>query len=34
VIWPVSSVPKVFPIDVLKGPAQGMMFGNVKVHER
>jgi aryl-alcohol dehydrogenase-like predicted oxidoreductase len=30
----VSAVPKVFPIDVLKGPAEGMMFGNVKVQER
>jgi aryl-alcohol dehydrogenase-like predicted oxidoreductase len=30
----VSAVPPVFPIDVLKGPAEGMMFGNVKVQER
>lgn len=30
----VSAVPPVFPIDVLKGPAEGMMFGNVKVEER
>lgn len=30
----VSAVPPVFPIDVLKSPAEGMMFGNVKVEER
>ena len=30
----VSQVPKVFPMDVLKSPAGGMMFGNVKVTER
>jgi hypothetical protein len=30
----VSAVPAVFPMDVLKGPAEGMMFGNVKVQER
>jgi aryl-alcohol dehydrogenase-like predicted oxidoreductase len=30
----VSAVPAVFPLDVLKGPAEGMMFGNVKVQER
>jgi aryl-alcohol dehydrogenase-like predicted oxidoreductase len=30
----VSAVPKVFPIDVLKSPAEGMMFGGVKVAER
>ena len=30
----VSAVPKVFPLDTLKGPAEGMMFGNVKVQER
>ncbi|MGB8365571.1 MAG: aldo/keto reductase [Rhizomicrobium sp.] len=30
----VSAVPKVFPMDVLKSPAEGMMFGNVKVQER
>lgn len=30
----VSAVPRVFPIDVLKSPAEGMMFGNVKVEER
>jgi len=30
----VSAVPKVFPMDTLKGPAEGMMFGNVKVQER
>ena len=30
----VSAVPKVFPLDVLKSPAEGMMFGNVKVEER
>jgi aryl-alcohol dehydrogenase-like predicted oxidoreductase len=29
-----SAVPPVFPIDVLKGPAEGMMFGGVKVQER
>lgn len=30
----VSAVPPVFPMDVLKGPAEGMMFGGVKVQER
>lgn len=30
----VSAVPSVFPMDVLKGPAEGMMFGNVNVAER
>ncbi|MDE2404997.1 MAG: aldo/keto reductase [Sphingomonadales bacterium] len=30
----VSAVPPVFPIDVLKSPAEGMMFGNVRVQER
>jgi aryl-alcohol dehydrogenase-like predicted oxidoreductase len=30
----ISAVPKVFPLDVLKSPAEGMMFGNVKVEER
>jgi len=30
----VSAVPPVFPIDVLKSPAEGMMFGNVTVAER
>jgi aryl-alcohol dehydrogenase-like predicted oxidoreductase len=30
----VSAVPKVFPIDILKSPAEGMMFGNVKVQQR
>ena len=30
----VSAVPKVFPMDVLKSPAEGMMFGGVKVAER
>jgi aryl-alcohol dehydrogenase-like predicted oxidoreductase len=30
----VSAVPAVFPLDVLKGPAEGMMFGNVRVQER
>jgi aryl-alcohol dehydrogenase-like predicted oxidoreductase len=30
----VSAVPPVFPLDVLKGPAEGMMFGNVSVAER
>jgi aryl-alcohol dehydrogenase-like predicted oxidoreductase len=30
----ISAVPPVFPIDVLKGPAEGMMFGGVKVQER
>jgi aryl-alcohol dehydrogenase-like predicted oxidoreductase len=29
-----SAVPKVFPMDTLKGPAEGMMFGNVTVQER
>ena len=29
-----SAVPPVFPIDVLKSPAEGFMFGNVKVEER
>jgi hypothetical protein len=27
-------VPRVFPMDVLKSPAEGMMFGNVKVRPR
>jgi hypothetical protein len=27
-------VPPVFPLDTLKGPAEGMMFGNVRVQER
>jgi aryl-alcohol dehydrogenase-like predicted oxidoreductase len=30
----VSAVEPVFPLDVLKGPAEGMMFGNVKVQQR
>lgn len=30
----VSAVPKVFPLDILKSPAEGMMFGNVRVAER
>jgi len=30
----VSAVPKVFPMDVLTGPAEGMMFGNVTVEKR
>jgi aryl-alcohol dehydrogenase-like predicted oxidoreductase len=30
----VSRVPKVFPMDILKSPAEKMMFGNVKVRER
>jgi aryl-alcohol dehydrogenase-like predicted oxidoreductase len=30
----VSAVPPVFPIDVLKSPAEGMMMGGVKVEER
>ena len=30
----VSQVPKVFPMDVLKSPAERMMFGNVKIRER
>lgn len=30
----VSMVPPVFPMDVLKSPAEGMMFGNVRVQER
>lgn len=30
----VSAVPPVFPIDVLKSPAEGMMFGEVSVEER
>lgn len=29
-----SAVPPVFPIDVLKSPAEGFMFGNVRVEER
>ena len=29
-----SAVPPVFPMDVLKSPAEGMMFGEVKVEER
>jgi aryl-alcohol dehydrogenase-like predicted oxidoreductase len=30
----VSRVPRVFPMDILKSPAEAMMFGNVKVQER
>jgi aryl-alcohol dehydrogenase-like predicted oxidoreductase len=30
----VSAVEPTFPMDVLRGPAEGMMFGNVKVQER
>jgi Leu/Phe-tRNA-protein transferase len=30
----VSEVPKVFPMDILTSPAEGMMFGNVKVQQR
>jgi aryl-alcohol dehydrogenase-like predicted oxidoreductase len=30
----ISAVPPVFPIDVLKSPAEGMMMGGVKVEER
>ncbi len=30
----VSRVPKVFPISILKSPAEAMMFGNVNVRER
>jgi aryl-alcohol dehydrogenase-like predicted oxidoreductase len=30
----VSAVPKVFPMDVLQGPAEGMMFGGVSVERR
>jgi aryl-alcohol dehydrogenase-like predicted oxidoreductase len=30
----VSAVAPTFPMDVLKGPAEGMMFGNVRVQER
>jgi hypothetical protein len=30
----ISAVPPVFPMDTLKGPAEGMMFGNVRVQER
>lgn len=30
----VSGVPKVFPMDVLTGPAEGMMFGGVAVEKR
>ncbi len=30
----VSGVAPVFPMDILKGPAEGMMFGQVKVQER
>jgi aryl-alcohol dehydrogenase-like predicted oxidoreductase len=30
----VSAVPKVFPLDVLQGPAEAMMFGGVKVQKR
>jgi aryl-alcohol dehydrogenase-like predicted oxidoreductase len=30
----VSAVPKVFPMDVLTGPAEGMMFGGVTVEKR
>lgn len=29
-----SAVPPVFPMDVLKGPSEGFMFGGVKVEER
>ena len=29
-----SAVPPVFPMDVLRGPAEGMMFGNIRVAER
>lgn len=29
-----SRVPKVFPMDILASPAEGMMFGNVKVQRR
>jgi aryl-alcohol dehydrogenase-like predicted oxidoreductase len=29
-----TEVPKVFPMDILKSPAEGMMFGNVKVQQR
>ena len=29
-----SGVPPVFPMDVLKGPAESMMFGGVRVEER
>jgi aryl-alcohol dehydrogenase-like predicted oxidoreductase len=29
-----SAVPKVFPLDVLQGPAEAMMFGGVKVERR
>ncbi|WP_159977404.1 MULTISPECIES: aldo/keto reductase [unclassified Novosphingobium] len=29
-----SAVPKVFPMDVLTGPAEGMMFGGVTVEKR
>jgi aryl-alcohol dehydrogenase-like predicted oxidoreductase len=30
----VTDVPQVFPMDILKSPAEGMMFGNVKVQQR
>jgi aryl-alcohol dehydrogenase-like predicted oxidoreductase len=30
----VSDVPHVFPMDILKSPAEGMMFGNVKIRPR
>ena len=30
----VSAAPPVFPMDVLKGPAESMMFGNVRVQTR
>lgn len=30
----VSAVPPVFPFDVLQGPAESMMFGNVRVEKR
>lgn len=30
----VSAVPPVFPLDVLQGPAESMMFGNVRVEKR
>jgi aryl-alcohol dehydrogenase-like predicted oxidoreductase len=29
-----SSVPKVFPMDILASPSEGMVFGNVKVQRR
>lgn len=30
----ISAVPPVFPMDVLRGPAESMMFGGVRVQER